>query len=281
MSNVYPPTPAPTGSASTASATADEASQQAKKVAGDAATAGENVLGTAQAHASSVAGEAKTQAKDLLAQTQGELRDQAGVQQKRVATGLHSLSDELGSMASSSEGSGVASDLVQQAASRAGSIATWLEDRDPGSLLEEVKDFARRRPGTFIGIAAVAGVVAGRLTRSITSVAADEKEAEAAARPTSTPTSNLTDRTTDVTPSGLVTGSVSTGIASDSGYATADTVPPRTFAAGTVGGPLADELTPPPAVYTDAVDPVEEAGAYGLKDSEPTDNEAYLRNQRS
>jgi len=266
MSNVYPPTTAPTGPASTASATTDEASQQAKKVAGDAASAGENVLGTAQAHASTVAGEAKTQAKDLLSQTQGELREQAGVQQKRVATGLHSLSDELGSMASNSEGSGVASDLVQQAASRAGSIASWLEDRDPGSLLEEVKDFARRRPGTFIGIAAVAGVVAGRLTRSITSVAADEKEAQAAA----TPTEAYTDRTTEFEPSGLVTGSV-----------TADPLPHRTFAAGTVDGPLADELTPPPAVYTDAVDPVEEAGAYGLKDSEPTDDEAYLRNQRS
>ena len=38
---------------------------------------------------------------------------------------------------------------------------------DPGSLLNEVKSFARQRPGTFLLLAAGAGVLAGRLTRSL------------------------------------------------------------------------------------------------------------------
>ncbi|MET0990454.1 MAG: hypothetical protein ABWY54_07395 [Glaciihabitans sp.] len=189
MSNIYPPAPSsPERSSSTASATADAAKEQASKVASDAAEAGKNVAGTAKEQASTVASEAKTQAKDLIKQTQSELREQAGVQQERVATGLRSLSDELGSMAENSTGGGIAADLVQQVASRAGGVASWLDERDPGALLEEVKTFARNKPGTFIGIAAVAGIIAGRLTRSLTSAAADEKEAAASA-PASAPAS--------------------------------------------------------------------------------------------
>ena len=48
-------------------------------------------------------------------------------------------------------------------------------DRDPESLLNEVKSYARRRPGMFIGIALVAGVVAGRLTRALAEGSADRK----------------------------------------------------------------------------------------------------------
>lgn len=196
MSNIYPPTPSsPDPSSSTASATSDAAKEQASKVASDAAEAGKNVAGTAKEQAGTVASEAKTQAKDLIKQTQSELREQAGAQQERVATGLRSLSDELGSMAENSSGGGIAADLVQQVATRAGGVASWLDERDPGALLDEVKTFARNKPGTFIGIAAVAGVLAGRLTRSLTSAAADEKEAAAsapAAAPVSTPTATTT-----------------------------------------------------------------------------------------
>ncbi|MFP3393799.1 hypothetical protein SB782_34035, partial [Brevibacillus sp. SIMBA_076] len=77
-------------------------------------------------------GEAKSQAKDLFRQTQNELREQAAQQQERVASGLHSVGDELDQMASSSEQGGVASDLVRQAAQRTHAIAGWLDQRDPG-----------------------------------------------------------------------------------------------------------------------------------------------------
>jgi hypothetical protein len=70
-------------------------------------------------------------------------------------------------MARASDQPGVASDLVRQAAERSSSIASWLDGRDPGSLLDEVKSFARQRPGTFLLLAAGAGVLAGRLSRSL------------------------------------------------------------------------------------------------------------------
>jgi hypothetical protein len=56
-------------------------------------------------------------------------------------------------------------DLARQAADKAHAFAGWLDQRDPGSLLEEIRQLARRKPGTFLLGAALAGVAAGRLTR--------------------------------------------------------------------------------------------------------------------
>ena len=68
-------------------------------------------------------------------------------------------------MASKSDESGQMSDLAQEASRRVGEISHWLDNHEPGDVLEEVKRFARRRPATFLAIAAAAGVVAGRVTR--------------------------------------------------------------------------------------------------------------------
>jgi hypothetical protein len=143
--------------------------------------AGGEVLDTAKEQAAGVAGEAKAQGADLLHQTQEELRAQAEVQQRRVAEGLHSVSEQFSRMARNSEGGGVAAELVQQAAQRTGGVASWLDARDPGSLLSEVRRYASRKPGTFIAIAATAGLVAGRLTRSMASSASDQSHSGDAA----------------------------------------------------------------------------------------------------
>jgi hypothetical protein len=152
----------------------EAAKEQAAHLGEEAAVSTKKVAGTAKNEAAGVAHEAKRQAKDLFGEARGELFDQAKVQQERVASGLRSAGDELGRMAESAEQPGVAADVVAQLATRAGGVATWLEQRDPGSLLREVKDYARRRPGTFIAIAAAAGIVAGRLTRNVASEMKDD-----------------------------------------------------------------------------------------------------------
>ena len=126
------------------------------------------VAGTVKEQAGQVTEEAKHQAKQLLSQAQSELSDQAASTQQRVSEGLHALADELTGMARNSEQDGVATDLARQAADRARTAAGWLADRDPGSLLNEVRSFARRKPGTYLALALGAGVLAGRLTRGLT-----------------------------------------------------------------------------------------------------------------
>ena len=159
--------------AETGSSKKDAMKTEAGEVGRQASDSAKNVAETAKAEAANVATEVKTNAKDLLYQARSDLTYQAGTQQQKVAEGLRSISSQLHSMASAPDEQGVASDLVRQAAERSSSVASWLEARDPGSLLDEVKSFARQRPGTFLLLAAGAGVLAGRLTRGLTSDSTD------------------------------------------------------------------------------------------------------------
>jgi hypothetical protein len=156
----------PSGSPASASKT-DTAKEEASNVAGQAKGAAQNVAGTAKAEAANVASEVKTNTKDLLHQARSDLTSQAGAQQQKAAEGIRTVSSQLRSMADAPEQQGVASDLIRQAAERSESVASWLDNRDPGSLLNEVKSFARQRPGTFLLLAAGAGLLAGRLGRSL------------------------------------------------------------------------------------------------------------------
>src|SRR5919112_6451072 len=150
-----------------ASTKKDAAKEEAANVAGQAKGAAQNVAGTAKAEAANVASEVKANTKDLLYQAKSGLGNQAGAQQQKAAEGIRTISSQLRSMADAPEQQGVASDLIRQAAERSESVASWLDNRDPGSLLNEVKSFARQRPGTFLLLAAGAGLLAGRLGRSL------------------------------------------------------------------------------------------------------------------
>src|SRR6478672_11763790 len=166
------PPPAPVSPPPAASggdnSTTDVAKHQASEVADTAKQAGAQVADTVKEQAGQVTAEAKNQAKRLLSQAQSELSEQAAGTQQRVSEGLHALADELSGMARNSEQDGVATDLARQAADKARLAAGWLADRDPGTLLDEVRSFARRKPGTYLAIALGAGVLAGRLTRGLT-----------------------------------------------------------------------------------------------------------------
>jgi hypothetical protein len=76
-------------------------------------------------------------------------------------------------MASKSDQDGLASALAEQASRQTGTVAHWLAEREPGSLVGELKDFARAKPGTFLAVAAGIGLVAGRMTRGVQAGPAD------------------------------------------------------------------------------------------------------------
>ncbi|MFC5948083.1 hypothetical protein ACFQH9_07325 [Pseudonocardia lutea] len=131
-----------------------------------AAEAGGQVAGTAADQARNVAGEARKQAKDLVGEARGRLQQQAGSTQRQAADGVRGVADQLRQMAGSGDGGPVA-DLAHEAADRAERLASWLQEREPGDLVEEVRRVARRRPGAFLAGAALAGVLVGRLTRGV------------------------------------------------------------------------------------------------------------------
>jgi uncharacterized protein YjbJ (UPF0337 family) len=158
------------------------AKEEASNVAGEAKSAAQGVAQTAKSEAAHVAHEAKNSAQDLLHQAKSGLTSQAGTQQQKAADGIRTISSQLQSMADAPDQPGVASDLIRQAAQRSESVASWLENKQPGDLLADVQRFARNRPGTFLLLAAGAGVLAGRLTRGLTA-GAPESTASVTATP--------------------------------------------------------------------------------------------------
>ena len=149
------------------SATAKEsttAKDQAQQAAGTAADESKHVVGVAADEAQKVASEAKSQVNNLMSEATSQVADQTRTQRDRIVETLRTFGDDLDKMATQGEG-GMAADLVREGASRARELSSQLDGREPRELLDEVRSFARRRPGTFLLGALAAGVVAGRLTR--------------------------------------------------------------------------------------------------------------------
>jgi len=163
------------------------AKEQAGAVKDTAVQQGQHVAEVAKAQVSQVASEASFHVKDLLSEGVSELRGQAGSQQKRLATGIHSLAGELGSMAAKSDKSGPLTDYAQQLSRKGGEIAHYIENAEPSELLDVLRNFARRRPGVFLASSALAGAVVGRLTRGLASNAKDEKQAAVGSSYSSSP----------------------------------------------------------------------------------------------
>lgn len=176
-------------SGSSSGSTTESAKEQAGAVTSDAREAGQHVAAVAKDEARNVTAEAGAQSRRLLEQTRSQLVDQSAQQQQRVASGLRSLGDELGQMARGSQEQGLASDLAQQAAGQISSVASWLENREPGALVDEVKRFARNRPGTFLAAAAGLGLLAGRMSRGLV---AEHQEQQQSQPPTGSPTGPVT-----------------------------------------------------------------------------------------
>ncbi|GGO12182.1 hypothetical protein [Micromonospora parathelypteridis] len=148
-----------------------QARQEASRVGQQATQAGGQVAHTAAEQGGQVAAEARRQAQQLTGQASGQLRDQAQTQQRRAAEGLRDLGRDLGSMAERDGDSGLAGQAVRRVADAAQQAAGWLDEREPGEVLDEVRAYARSHPGTFLAGAAVAGLLVGRLTRGLTAPA--------------------------------------------------------------------------------------------------------------
>jgi hypothetical protein len=160
----YPPY---SEAASTEQSTATIARTEAANVGQSAREAGASVTDTAAEQARNVVEETRRQASGLLGEARSQAQAQAQAQQRKAAQNLHQLAGQLNDMAAKSGEAGLAARLTEEASHRVHDAAVWLDRREPGDLLGEVRDFARRRPGTFLLGAALAGVLAGRMTRGV------------------------------------------------------------------------------------------------------------------
>ncbi|NAZ77126.1 hypothetical protein GTQ99_17105 [Kineococcus sp. T13] len=162
-----------------AGAVAGHAKEQASAVAGHAQEQAGAVVGSVKEQAGEVVAEARTQAMDLLGELRRQVDEQSETQRGRLAAFLRSTGDELAQMGRSSEGSGVATNLVRQAGQRATSWGSSLESSSTTDLLDQVRSFARRKPGTFLLGALAAGLLAGRATRGVSAASSHTSDSPA------------------------------------------------------------------------------------------------------
>jgi hypothetical protein len=91
------------------------------------------------------------------------VEDQSRTQRDRLVDTMRTFSNDLDGMAE--QRSGLASDAAREVANRVRSFGQQLDGREPTELLDDLRSFARRRPGMFLAGSVVAGVVVGRFLR--------------------------------------------------------------------------------------------------------------------
>ena len=135
------------------SSTTDTAKEQAGHLAG-----------TAKDEATNVAGEAKAQARNVMQDARTMVDEQSRTGRDRLVETTRTLGSDLDQMAESGP-DGMAGDIARQVAQKARDLGDMLDGREPSDILEDVRSCARRRPGTFLLGALVAGVAVGRRAR--------------------------------------------------------------------------------------------------------------------
>jgi len=134
-------------------------------VARTRSAAGE-VAGTAKDQTQQVVRETGNQARQVAQQTRERMATEARNQTERASGSLRQWSDELASMAESSKPDSPVRDAVHQIADTGRRAADYLDRRGFEGAVGELQDFARRKPGTFLLGAAVAGFLVGRVAKA-------------------------------------------------------------------------------------------------------------------
>jgi vacuolar-type H+-ATPase subunit H len=153
-----------TGPASSAGGSVPE---RAKDVTNEAGEQAKQVAGDAKEQIREVAADAKEHASDLLDQTRAQARQQADETTKHVASGLHSLSNQIDALGQGrTQEAGSVARYADQARRRLDDLAGRLERGGVDGVAADLSRFARRRPGLFLVSCAGAGFALARLVRA-------------------------------------------------------------------------------------------------------------------
>ena len=94
----------------------------------------------------------------LLNQATTQVEEQSRTQRDRLVDTLQSVGDDLEKMATQTDRAWPRPG--PEAADRVRGLSSRIDGREPRDLLDEVRSYARRKPGTFLLGALAAGVVA-------------------------------------------------------------------------------------------------------------------------
>ncbi|WP_340373854.1 hypothetical protein U5640_00780 [Streptomyces sp. SS7] len=146
--------------------TGEAARTEASATAGQAKQAAERIGGTAVDQARTVAGEARRQVGAVAGDLRSRAMNEAEQQSRRAVGSLHQWAEDLAGLAENATGDSPARRLAAQAADGGHRAADYLEEQGVDGVLTDMQDFARRRPGMFLGGALLAGLLVGRLVKA-------------------------------------------------------------------------------------------------------------------
>ena len=169
---------------------AHHAADQGRAVMGEAADHARDLGDEARRQLDTVAGEARDQARRALSDTTDELSAQIEQRMSDATSLARTRAGELRALAEGRpEDAGPLPDMARRASDRLGHTADRVDELGVRGVIDEVSEFARRRPLLFLAGAAGAGLLVGRLaraTRELDGSPGDGQEALATA-PTTVP----------------------------------------------------------------------------------------------
>lgn len=125
-------------------------------------------VGEAQDKAQEVAGEAQEKAREAAGKAERNLRrqiddrsTQAGERVAGTAQDLRSVGEEL-----RKQGKDTPAKLADRAAEQTEKVGSYLKERGPDEMLEDVEDFGRQRPWAVLAGGLALGVVAARFLKA-------------------------------------------------------------------------------------------------------------------
>jgi len=151
------------------------AREQGQQVKGSAKDAASNVAGTAGERAREVRQQAGTHARGIAGEATRQLRGRAEQETERAGGALSNAGNQLQALAEGRiDDAGVFGDYARQAADSVNRWADSVQERGLDGLVDDLRGYARRRPGMFLLSAVAAGVVAGRFGRNLREEMSDD-----------------------------------------------------------------------------------------------------------
>jgi ElaB/YqjD/DUF883 family membrane-anchored ribosome-binding protein len=121
------------------------------------------VVESAQERASATMSEVGAQSREMADQARTQVRSEAESQTRRLSEKTRELSHDLRTVADQTDVSPFMTSLARDGAQRLDRLSTRLDQQGIDGAINDVKRFARQRPGVFLAGCAGAGFLLGRI----------------------------------------------------------------------------------------------------------------------
>jgi hypothetical protein len=141
-----------------------------------------------------LAHQARQQASNLASRTSEQAKSQLANQKHNASQRMVPIQSALRESAQQlrNQGQGQVGDYAEKAADQVERFSTYLRQTEVDEIMEEVRGFARRRPGLFLGSAAAVGFFATRFMKSTSEEASSGYGDFSARTPSATSSSVVT-----------------------------------------------------------------------------------------